>query len=90
MSLTLPKPHKLPPNARGARVIQVIEVVTKEGAGTDEDPVREVTLLYSFDGELLAVDDPHADTQPAPVHNECAPDLPGIDLGIMRPVTRRQ
>lgn len=45
-------------NARAARLIQVIEVVTKEGIGTTDDPVREVTRYHSTEGELLAVAEP--------------------------------
>lgn len=51
--------NDLPPNARSARVIEVIEVVTKEGGNHDTqghqlDVVREVTRYYTRDGDLLA------------------------------------
>lgn len=37
-----------------ARVIQVIEVTTNRGTGTQEDPVREITQYWGIDGTLLA------------------------------------
>lgn len=48
----------IPPNARGARVIQVIEVTTLEGKGIDGDPCREVKTYHALDGECLAYFDP--------------------------------
>ena len=39
------------------KVIQVIETKTLRGIGTDNDPARIVTQLWSFDGELLAESD---------------------------------
>lgn len=47
--------------ARGtdfARVIQVIETVSVRGKGTEEDMCRPVKQYWSFDGELLAENDP--------------------------------
>jgi hypothetical protein len=41
------------------KVIEVIEVKAIRGAGTDDDAVRVVTQWYSFDGKLLAEDDPN-------------------------------
>lgn len=43
---------------KSARVIQVIEVRTKVGSGTEKDPNRIVTEYWSLDGKLLAVNDP--------------------------------
>ena len=43
------------------RVIEVIEVKSSRGAGTDEDNVRVVTQLWSFAGKLLSDDDPNKD-----------------------------
>lgn len=45
-------------NARTARVIEVIEVVTYEGAGTPDDVGREVTRYFSTEGNWLATYDP--------------------------------
>jgi hypothetical protein len=36
------------------RSITVIEVITREGTGTNEDPFCEVTRYYSLEGNLLA------------------------------------
>src|SRR5690349_21700402 len=41
-----------------SRVMQVIETVFNRGQGTSDDPVREVTVYRSLDGELLAERDP--------------------------------
>jgi hypothetical protein len=41
-----------------AKLIQVIEVSTTRGTGTQLDPVRTVTQYWSTDGELLAERDP--------------------------------
>ncbi len=41
-----------------ARVIKVIEVITRAGKGTQEDPNRLVTQYWSLDGKLLATVDP--------------------------------
>jgi hypothetical protein len=41
-----------------ARVIQVIEVKSPCGRGTEDDPNRIVTQLFSFDGKLIAEEDP--------------------------------
>jgi hypothetical protein len=47
-------------------VIQVIKVVANRGAGLIDDPIRNVTQFWSFDGRLLAEDDPNANlTTPA-------------------------
>ena len=49
-------------NIRGARVIQVVQVVSCEGKGTPEDPSREVVFYYGLDGKILALHDPTART----------------------------
>ena len=50
-----------PRGTDGARVIQVIETMALRGTGEDEnDMCREVTQYWSFDGELLAENDPCA------------------------------
>lgn len=41
-----------------ARVIQVIETVSRVGSGTREDPVRLITQYWDFDGNRLACNDP--------------------------------
>lgn len=43
---------------KSAKVIQVIETVSKRGLGTEKDPVREVTQYWDFDGRFLAEMDP--------------------------------
>lgn len=40
-----------------AKVVQVIEVSTIRGAGTEENPTRESIEYWSFDGILLAEKD---------------------------------
>lgn len=40
-----------------AKVIQVIQTVSKRGMGTKEDPVREVTQYWDLDGQFLAEHD---------------------------------
>lgn len=37
-----------------ARVIRVIETVSLIGDGTEENPIREITQYWSFDGKHLA------------------------------------
>lgn len=41
-----------------ARVIQVIETVSRIGNGTREDPVRFITQYWDFEGNRLACNDP--------------------------------
>lgn len=41
-----------------AKLIQVIEAHETRGRGTEEDPVRMVTVYYSVDGVVLAENDP--------------------------------
>lgn len=43
-----------------ARVIQVIETTLERRGDGKDDPIRIVTQYWSFDGELLAEDDPGA------------------------------
>ncbi len=43
---------------KSAKVIQVIEVMSNIGKGTEADPNRVVIELWSLDGNLLAVNDP--------------------------------
>lgn len=47
-----------------AKVIQVIEVEEKRGKGIVGDPVRRVMQYWSFDGELLAENDPTLTERP--------------------------
>lgn len=50
--------------ARGtdtAKVIQVIETVSLRGKGTEEDPCRVVHQYWTFEGEMLAENDPCED-----------------------------
>lgn len=55
-----PDAHERTP-FRGARLVQVLEVATKEGLGTDDDPVRLVVRYVSPAGGVLAVFDPLVD-----------------------------
>lgn len=41
-----------------ARVVQVIETVSKRGIGTEKEPARVVTQYWDFEGNLLAENDP--------------------------------
>lgn len=49
---------------RSVEVIQVIRVCATRGEGIEGDPIRGVTQFWSFDGELLAENDPFAPTTP--------------------------
>lgn len=40
-----------------ARVISVIETKSKQGVGTENDPIREVVQYWDIDGNLLAEKD---------------------------------
>ena len=44
-------------NIEGVKVMEVIEVVSCEGSGKENDPSRLVTFYYSKEGELLAKKD---------------------------------
>jgi len=48
------KKHKRLSNVNEARVIKVIEVKSLVGEGTAENPIREITEYFSFDGERIA------------------------------------
>ena len=43
-----------PRGCDAAKVIQVIETKAARGAGTNEQPVREVRQYWTLDGEFLA------------------------------------
>lgn len=46
-------------NFRTSRIISVIETITKEGSGTEDNPNRFVNYYSSPEtGELLAIHDP--------------------------------
>ncbi len=45
------------PTFGGARVVELIEVRTGEGAGIEGDPYREVIWYYTLDGEQAAIRD---------------------------------
>ena len=47
-----------PRGTDGARVVEVIETRSLRGEGTENDLCREVVQYWSFDGELLAENDP--------------------------------
>jgi hypothetical protein len=40
------------------RVVQVILAFPTRGKGTDEDPFRTVTQVFTLDGQLIAEKDP--------------------------------
>lgn len=40
------------------RVVQVIVAFPARGKGTDEDPIRTVTQVFTLDGQLIAERDP--------------------------------
>ena len=46
---------------RMARLLEVIEVISNRGSGTEEDPYRKVVQYWSKAGELLAESDPEKD-----------------------------
>lgn len=47
-----------PGRVDSAKVIQVIQTVSRAGNGSESNPNRFVTAFWSLDGELLAVNDP--------------------------------
>lgn len=53
----------IPRGTESAKVVSVIETVALRGSGTETDPCREVIQYWSFDGELLAENDPHKEKQ---------------------------
>lgn len=46
---------------KSAKVIQVIEIRTIRGTGTESNPVREVTQYWDLDGRKLSEHDPEKD-----------------------------
>lgn len=54
------KPHPISPprrtvgSVRSTRMIKVIELEVRVGAGTQDDPARVVTQFWSEDGAFLA------------------------------------
>lgn len=50
------KPIRLD-GCKKAEVIQVIRVTSVRGAGTPEDPIRELIEFWSLEGYLLAQND---------------------------------
>lgn len=49
-----------------AKIIQVIQTVSRAGNGSESNPNRLVTAFWSFDGELLAVNDPISEELSSP------------------------
>ncbi len=47
-----------PNGTNSAKIIHVIKTTAKRGAGTEKDPVREVTQYWDFEGNFLAEKDP--------------------------------
>lgn len=47
-----------PRGTDAAKVIQVIETISLKGSGTEDDPTRAVKQYWSFDGALIAENDP--------------------------------
>lgn len=43
-----------PDGVQSARVVQVIETVSKRGLGTEKDPARMVIQYWDFEGKFLA------------------------------------
>jgi len=60
-------------NVNSARVIQVIEVKSIFGKGTDDDPVRELVEYYTLDGLLLADVDRWQENADAQAKGEAKP-----------------
>jgi len=49
----------LPETMDSARVVQLIETtILRRGEGLESDPVRIVTQYWTFDGQMVAEDDP--------------------------------
>ena len=40
------------------KVLSVIQTISNRGTGTADDPIRNVTQYWDFDGNLLAENDP--------------------------------
>lgn len=47
--------------SKSVKIMEVVQVQTKVGSGTGEDPFRTITEYWSKEGELLAFYDPHFD-----------------------------
>lgn len=47
-----------PRGTDAAKVIQVIETISIKGNGTEDDPARAVKQYWSFDGAMIAENDP--------------------------------
>ena len=54
-----------PRGTDAARVIQVVETKALAGLGTAEDPCRWLIQYWSFEGELLAENDPAKCEEPS-------------------------
>lgn len=52
------KKNVRPRGTDAAKVIQVIETIALKGSGTEDDPARAVKQFWSFDGDLIAENDP--------------------------------
>ena len=46
-----------------AKIIELIKTFSKEGEGTKDSPVRQVVLLYTKKGDLVAKFDPCDETE---------------------------
>ena len=51
-------------NIGSPRVVEVIICTEPRGKGTEEDPCRTVTRVYTKEGEFIAEDDPGVVPQP--------------------------
>lgn len=51
------KPSKKP--ILGAQAVEVIKVIASSGAGTPEDPARQVAQYWSKKGRLIHIEDPY-------------------------------
>ncbi len=51
-----------------AKVVQVICVESVVGSGTQEDPIRKVRELWTFEGELICTIDPIFEGQSRELH----------------------
>lgn len=69
-------------NARGARIVEVIEVETFEGEGVPNDPGRIVHRYYNRDGELLAKRDGWAENHETFISDAELKRLRGIERDL--------
>lgn len=44
-----------------AKLVELIVIITNRGEGTEKDPVRDVLLIYTKDGEFVAERDNYRD-----------------------------